>query len=936
MGFANGTHAIVFAGFDSVGGMNPAAGPEYVNLIDHCSFTCVLGPAIFQDMRPLSFSAFYRSFQPHVHVTDCRFYGPHIAWGHFDHFTLNDCTIGWDQGNGTLVPQYGADGLPLALFTFGGQPKLSNMLLEKEFTVARDAFVSICAYTNLSITGVRQYDAGGCFVRVRSAGNEYASPTTVNATYPSGQPQLVSTGLRGSCEVDITDTSMNIAGCNWLEVYDEFPSRLHLDSRVDGMFGTYGIWVNDSVNLYQMIQRHGYHFSFQIPGYRSPVMRIRYGAESTVGTQSGAGITDITAWFTAYMQGAEGSPPETVAPHANLFTTGKYDAAQFSVGGTASSFSTDTSTGYTLTKYHATAEGQNLTVTMDAWGAGVPAGRYCFSVEQLANFDGELQFCYVYNVNRTFTANASTDTFTSTLPVTDGTTVQVTGAGLPAGITAGPTYFIGDIGIAGANTFRLYNDQILSAAHLVNITTNGSGTNHINYQTGGALLARSVFSAQDTPQRHSFPFYFPGLAGDDSFKFLTTLDFIPNIVVQGLYEVTPGVHAAPYTFPVDSPTSPTTQTTLAVRKGRYQVAAVPTTGTYKVGDVLEVTPPVAGTYGYYVCVVGGTAPSFRFEGYGLVNDTTDPTSVTGHLRTSLLFNNSGATVNTGTSVTKTAALVGAQRGDEVKIVPYQDPGDGWILSAEIDTTDVVQVTITNATGTNAAIPHDPFGLDVVITQHPTFEGTFPSPKAWLTADTGYDAGTGTWTDQFGLGNSAGPQATSGKRPTPVTGVGTVGGHSILRGTNAANTELPVVWDFGSKTSLYFVMGNFDGTANVVMAMGRAGSLALRYNRTAHTKEYEFVLTTSIVTVGTTVNHADWHVIGIVQDDAGNQRTFFDGVKTNDFAAPSIMQQMRHLFSYDGTSASPNFDMAEVLWYDTDHTDIKAAEICARLKGKYKL
>jgi hypothetical protein len=931
--FLHGEHAIAICGTTSAGPLAPGVGPEHGNRIWGCEFNEQTGPSVFFDMNPSAGAGYYRSFQPNVQIDNCRFYGPHFIWGVFDHLVISHSAFGWDQANGGIVPELDASGLPLGLFTLGGNVKVKDCIVEKLSTLARDTLFHIDSAI-LLVDNLTEFDQGGCIVRCRSRFDEYTDPCT-------GDDMSLTGGFFGATsEISIVESNVNVASKNWLEVYEDFPYRILFDARIlETTASSLGIWVSDNVNLTKTLTRSAYNCQIDIRGWRSDFSKIRQSSEADVFEVSGGSVVDVTDWFTAYAQPNAALLPKSAPPQNNLFTAGVYDAAQMAVSTThASASGTDTGTGYTLTNYLTNDDGAVLTIRSADWGAGMPAAVYVWGLTLKADCRGDLTFGYQWRIDRTFTVNTTSNVVTSTIPVTAGTTVIAYTTGtLPAPMSAG-TFHVGDVGIGGANTFKLYTDQDLDPSHLVDFTTAGTGTHHLYYEAQGAAHKRHQFTPSDEYQRAEFAFYFPGVSGSDFFKLTANIGNIENgkNLVVGLPTIHVGFKAAPYTFPVDDPTAPTDNVTTARQTATYRGTTVPTTGTYQTGDVFLVDPPVAGEPYAYVCTVAGSDPDFRFESLGIVADSTDPATETGHLTGFVAFDNGGASVNAGESVTIATTVTGAERGDDVLVSPSQDPGDGWIVTGEILDTDEVRVTVSNLTGANAPIPADPFGVAVKVTQHAPFEESFAGPKVWLTADTGYDAGTGTWVNQFTPGTlDAGPQATSGKRPTLVTGISGLGGHSILRATAAGATELDVIYNFTSTTSLYLVVGNFDATADIIIAGGNGGVTFIRYNRSGHTKEYEVQRGANLVTIGTTVNHADYHVLGIVQDDAGNLRTYFDGIQTNDVAAIGALGNLRSLFGYLGTSV-PNFDQQNFLWFDALHTDAKAIEMCLKLKGRCKL
>ena len=96
-----------------------------------------------------------------------------------------------------------------------------------------------------------------------------------------------------------------------------------------------------------------------------------------------------------------------------------------------------------------------------------------YTADPTAYYDVSLQLAPV-----TCTATAATDTLTATAHgLVTGDSVQFTnsGGGLPAGLTAGTTYFAV---VTGANTFKVADTlaHALAGTNIVDITTAGTGT----------------------------------------------------------------------------------------------------------------------------------------------------------------------------------------------------------------------------------------------------------------------------------------------------------------------------------------------------------------------------------------------------------------------------------------------------------------------------
>ncbi len=373
--------------------------------------------------------------------------------------------------------------------------------------------------------------------------------------------------------------------------------------------------------------------------------------------------------------------------------------------------------------------------------------------------------------------------------------------------------------------------------------------------------------------------------------------------------------------------------------GRYLTDTVPATGVYKLGDRIIHPNPTPGTWAEQTCTVASTThtgnPTFRIT----ETAANDPSilDVATRYNALVVIDGSHGSINTGEEDRFTKALTGVRPGDRTLIEPLRYTPDGWELFGAVSANDTVQVSMLNVTGTNGAFPLT-MGVSVTVEQHPPFESFFPSIKSWLEADLGVSPGGGpvnTWADQSNNSNGAGPQGTAAKRPALVAA--TLNGHAVLRSNNANVVNLPIAWTLGAGSSIYAVVGGLTSNLDVLFLCSNLGEYRIEYNRAA-SKNYEFHNQGTFRTIGTTVNHADYHVLGIVNSDAGNTTLYFDGVQTYDAAIDAALAGfvMTQIFSFRGVSNSPDGDAAEVLWYNAAHTDDQAIETSLRLQTKYGL
>jgi len=147
---------------------------------------------------------------------------------------------------------------------------------------------------------------------------------------------------------------------------------------------------------------------------------------------------------------------------------------------------------------------------------------------------------------------------------------------------------------AGTYTFSAYIYTSAETAFEFNTAPPGTG-GHYRFP---------FISTAGSYRRIWFPFHFDGI-NSPSFTFVTEGTIKSgDYVILGLFMVNHGSEPAPYLYPTDVATAPTTNTTVVshVPKTYYATSATPpTTGTYQPGDVYLVQPPQAATNNAYIC-----------------------------------------------------------------------------------------------------------------------------------------------------------------------------------------------------------------------------------------------------------------------------------------------------------------------------------------------
>lgn len=119
------------------------------------------------------------------------------------------------------------------------------------------------------------------------------------------------------------------------------------------------------------------------------------------------------------------------------------------------------------------------------------------------------------------------------------------------------------------------------------------------------------YTASSNYVRYQYRFYHDGTTLEDIQVALNRIE--PNSTFSiGLFAVHKGRDAAPYTFPIDSLSAPTTNTVVQDKtQGIYWATAAPSVGTYKAGDIVWNSSPSAGAPIGWFCEVGGIPGTFQ-------------------------------------------------------------------------------------------------------------------------------------------------------------------------------------------------------------------------------------------------------------------------------------------------------------------------------------
>ena len=200
-----------------------------------------------------------------------------------------------------------------------------------------------------------------------------------------------------------------------------------------------------------------------------------------------------------------------------------------------------------------------------------------------------VQIAGLWNVGGANVGFGATDTttgysLTSTVSLADGGYVVFSdtnawGAGVPA----------------GEYTFSFYIKSTWGARPI------GQYDYGPGFSLGVVLGNNRHVAASGGFERVSWTFWHDGTTTK---KFGIALYDWPNggVIVVGLPMINKGVEVAPYLFPVDNAASPTTNlTTEDVVRSTYYATAVPSSGTYKIGDVVINSAPSSGNPIGWVC-----------------------------------------------------------------------------------------------------------------------------------------------------------------------------------------------------------------------------------------------------------------------------------------------------------------------------------------------
>lgn len=473
-----------------------------------------------------------RTFQAPLYVTDFHFIGPCLFWGSGD-------TVVFDRG--VLSPDWvtvgfptSADGLPLGLFNSGDQVTISNCTVDPNGgpATARTAFfvgAGFLRVLNTHSTDLTQW----VMVRTRTIANAYQGAAASPIAIASG-------GSASFGTVDFHGFEMiNAVSGYWLECYDYMPQQVRMDvgaTQNDVFQGTYGVWVDSTLNLETALQD-------QVPNLMGTWTGTNHADVFSAfvfrqGTDPGAGANpaktagvDVSPLMAAFIQ----YPERTKSPAALLDVKNYMPAGCVSAGSSGVSFvapgntgsPTDTTTGYSLLGATGAAY---INLNLPAVGGALPAGVYCFSAYVKTDSDLSVIFSSQYSTG-----------------------------------------------------------------------------------TGGAQLGFQRVYASGNFQRISIPVYLPG--GGVTCTLGVNAYNLPggsNNFYAGMFQLNRGPVPSPYLYPGND-----TALVLGTMPQQHFASSIPTTGTWKVGDIVFNTAPASAGYIGWVCTVAGAPGTWKT--FGLIS-----------------------------------------------------------------------------------------------------------------------------------------------------------------------------------------------------------------------------------------------------------------------------------------------------------------------------
>ncbi len=334
------------------------------------------GPAIYLDTSEKdSISNAYISIDHFNFEGRCLFWGAceKVSVTHGDCYWTADAVLLDDQGND--MPCFG---------TSGNFHMRDVMTIPATNAVTSPAFIQgsgIIDVGDVRFGGESRYVA----LRVRDS-NTYMRFGLPHTTTYSRAMISVDTSIMAGC-----------ANLNWLEVYDHFPASIsvrNLFASSDGNPGsefqpvtkTLGVWVDSGVALPDegQSQLSGSTYStkqctINFEGFDATTVS-RFRRSSDPRSIAGAVTSRLDAWFTHMDDGLDEPGPQN-----NLWFKNCWDWVQADTGG--ASFPNlvydgthDSSTGYEIKNYTASADCAYGFVNAGTWGVTVPAGEYVLSV----------------------------------------------------------------------------------------------------------------------------------------------------------------------------------------------------------------------------------------------------------------------------------------------------------------------------------------------------------------------------------------------------------------------------------------------------------------------------------------------------------------------------------------------------------------------------